>query len=169
MVSGIDARLIEAEAKLNAERHRRDDDDPQRAARGAAEDQQLSAGGDGARSPTPATQDAATTLFFREKAFWTFGRGQRLNDMRRLMRQYGRTEDQVFPTGSYFKGGTYGHTIQLPGAEHGAARTRCSRAASTAIRKRGRVSCIEQPAAACRGLSSYQRRAALCVATSCTV
>ena len=64
--------------------------------------------------PTPATQDAATTLFFREKAFWTFGRGQRLNDVRRLMRQYKRTEDQVFPTGSYFKGGTYGHTIQLP-------------------------------------------------------
>ena len=29
------------------------------------------------------------------------------------MRQYKRTEDQVFPTGPYFKGGTYGHTIQL--------------------------------------------------------
>ena len=39
----------------------------------------------------------AVTLFFREKAFWTFGRGQRLNDLRRLMRQYGRTEDKVFP------------------------------------------------------------------------
>lgn len=64
--------------------------------------------------PTPASQDAAVTLFFREKAFWTFGRGQRLNDDRRQMRQYKRTEDQVFPTGSYFKGGQYGHTIQFP-------------------------------------------------------
>ena len=40
------------------------------------------------------------TLFFREKAFWTFGRGQRLGDERRLVRQYGRTQDQVFPVGS---------------------------------------------------------------------
>ncbi len=55
--------------------------------------------------PTPADQDAATSLFFREKAFWTFGRGQRLTRPRRLIRQYKRTEDQVFPTGSYFKGG----------------------------------------------------------------
>jgi hypothetical protein len=62
---------------------------------------------------TPGSQSAATSLFFREKAFWTFGRGQRLNDDRRQMRQYHRTEDQVFPTGSYFKGGSYGHTIQL--------------------------------------------------------
>ena len=38
--------------------------------------------------------------------------------MRRQLRQYKRTEDQVFPTGHYFKGGTYGHTIQLPGPEH---------------------------------------------------
>ena len=37
---------------------------------------------------TPASKDAAVTLFFREKAFWTFGRGQRLGDERRLIRQY---------------------------------------------------------------------------------
>ena len=64
--------------------------------------------------PTPASKDAATTLFFREKAFWQFGRGHRLNDDRRQLRQYKRTEDQVYPIGSYFKGGTYGHTIQFP-------------------------------------------------------
>jgi hypothetical protein len=34
---------------------------------------------------TPATKDAATSLLFREKAFWTFGRGQRLPDLRRLI------------------------------------------------------------------------------------
>jgi hypothetical protein len=63
---------------------------------------------------TPADQNAATSLLFREKAFWTFGRGQRLPDLRRLIRQYKRTEDNVFPTGGYFKGGTFGHDVNLP-------------------------------------------------------
>src|SRR6185503_9120638 len=63
---------------------------------------------------TPATKDAAITLLFREKAFWTFGRGQRLPDLRRLVRQYGRTDDQVFPTGTYFKGGKYGTDENFP-------------------------------------------------------
>jgi hypothetical protein len=63
---------------------------------------------------TPSTKDAATNLLFREKAFWTFGRGQRLPDLRRLIRQYGRTEDQVFPNGVYFKGGTYGTDVNFP-------------------------------------------------------
>jgi hypothetical protein len=64
---------------------------------------------------TPPDQASAVSLFFREKAFWTFGRGQRLGDLRRLMRQYGRPEDQVFPTGTYFKGGQpYGHDVNFP-------------------------------------------------------
>jgi hypothetical protein len=62
----------------------------------------------------PASKDAATTLFFREKGFWTFARGQRLGDLRRLIRQYGRTEDNVFPKGVYFKGGIYGSDVNLP-------------------------------------------------------
>jgi hypothetical protein len=113
MVSGIDARLIEAEAKLNA------GDiagmmtilNALRAAPPKISNYQPAAM---AALPTPASKDAAVTLFFREKAFWTFARGQRLNDDRRQMRQYNRTEDQVFPTGPYFKGGSYGHTIVLP-------------------------------------------------------
>jgi hypothetical protein len=63
---------------------------------------------------TPATKDAAITLFFREKAFWTFGRGQRLSDLRRQVRQYGRPDDQVFPVGTFFKGGSYGVDVTLP-------------------------------------------------------
>lgn len=113
MVSGIDARLIEAEAKLNAK------DIPGmmtilNALRAAPP--KISNYQPAAMSPltAPASQEAATTLFFREKAFWTFGRGQRLNDMRRQLRQYKRTEDQVYPMGSYFKGGNYGNTIQFP-------------------------------------------------------
>jgi hypothetical protein len=68
----------------------------------------------GAIATTPATKDAAVTLFFREKAFWTFGRGQRLSDERRQVRQYGRTQDQVFPVGSFFKGASYGTDVNFP-------------------------------------------------------
>ena len=38
--------------------------------------------------PVPAAGDPAVMLFFREKAFWQFGRGNRLGDLRRLIRQY---------------------------------------------------------------------------------
>jgi starch-binding outer membrane protein, SusD/RagB family len=62
----------------------------------------------------PATRDAAINLFFREKAFWQFGRGHRLGDLRRLIRQYGRTQDQVFPVGEHYRGGTYGGDVNLP-------------------------------------------------------
>jgi hypothetical protein len=64
--------------------------------------------------PVPADFVAATNLFFREKAFWTFSRGQRLGDLRRLIRQYGRTEDNTFPSGVHFKGGDYGDDVNLP-------------------------------------------------------
>jgi starch-binding outer membrane protein, SusD/RagB family len=113
LVSGLDARLVEAEAALqgkdiagmttilNALR---------------ASPPQLSATvtpAPMAPLATPSDQTAATTLFFREKAFWTFGRGQRLGDLRRLIRQYSRTQDQVFPTGAFFKGGNYGTDVNL--------------------------------------------------------
>jgi hypothetical protein len=61
--------------------------------------------------PVPANRADAVTRFFREKAFWTFGRGQRFGDMRRIVRQYGRPQTQVFPTGPFFKGGTYGTDV----------------------------------------------------------
>jgi hypothetical protein len=62
----------------------------------------------------PLTPASARDLFFREKAFWTFGRGQRLGDLRRLMRQYGLPQEQVFPVGPFFKGGNYGTDVNLP-------------------------------------------------------
>jgi hypothetical protein len=114
MVSGIDARLIEAEGKLNAS----DFAGMMtilNALRAAAP--KIGNFQPGAMQPlaiAPATKDAAATLFFREKAFWTFGRGQRLGDLRRLIRQYGRTQDNVFPTGLYFKGGSYGNDVNFP-------------------------------------------------------
>jgi hypothetical protein len=65
---------------------------------------------------TPAIKDSATSLYFREKAFWQFGRGMRLGDLRRLIRQYGRTQDNVFPTGKFHKAGgaSYGTDVNLP-------------------------------------------------------
>ena len=113
VVSGIDARLIEAEAKiatsdfagmtatLNALR---------------ASPQNLGVVTTPVMTPltAPTTKDAALDLLFREKAFWTFSRGQRLGDLRRLVRQYGRTQDKVFPVGTFFKGGNYGTDVNFP-------------------------------------------------------
>jgi hypothetical protein len=62
----------------------------------------------------PTDTATAVNVLFREKAFWTFSRGQRLGDLRRLIRQYGRTEDNTFPSGEHYKGGDYGDDVNLP-------------------------------------------------------
>ncbi|HEV3485707.1 MAG TPA: hypothetical protein VG106_09890, partial [Vicinamibacterales bacterium] len=61
----------------------------------------------------PGTPEGRVDLLFREKAFWTFGRGQRLGDMRRLIRDYGRTAANTFPQGTHYRGGTYGTDVNL--------------------------------------------------------
>jgi len=61
----------------------------------------------------PGTPAAEQDMLFRERAFWMYMTAHRLGDLRRLIRQYGRTQDKVFPTGSYFKGGTYGSDVTL--------------------------------------------------------
>jgi hypothetical protein len=128
LVSGLDARLIEAEAALQAGN-----------AAGMftilnalrASPQQLTA-----PSPTatgthpgwttpimapltdPGTAFARVSLLFREKAFWEFGRGYRLGDLRRLIRDYGRKADGSdaggYPIGQHFKGGVFGKDLNLP-------------------------------------------------------
>jgi hypothetical protein len=65
----------------------------------------------------PGTQAEGVDLLFAERAFWMFATGHRLGDMRRLIRQYsqfGKSEDTVFPSGSYIKGGNYGDDVNLP-------------------------------------------------------
>ncbi len=62
----------------------------------------------------PPTDSARVDVHFNERAFWMFSTGHRLGDMRRLLRQYGRTEAQVYPNGAFVKGGTYGDAIQMP-------------------------------------------------------
>ena len=105
IASGIEARLIEAEAalrtgdnttflaKLNVARATRTD---------------LPALAD------PGTDAARVDLLFRERAFWMFSTGHRLGDLRRLIRQYGRNAETIFPTGAWFKGGTYGTDVNFP-------------------------------------------------------
>jgi starch-binding outer membrane protein, SusD/RagB family len=53
---------------------------------------------------TGLSADAEVDVMFRERAFWLYGTGTRLGDLRRLIRQYGRDESTVFPTGTYVGG-----------------------------------------------------------------
>ncbi|MGH7713019.1 MAG: hypothetical protein ACREOG_17135, partial [Gemmatimonadaceae bacterium] len=68
----------------------------------------------GAALTGAAATDARVNLLFREKAFWTFSRGQRLGDLRRLVRQFGRTPDNVFPVGTHYKTTAYGDDVNFP-------------------------------------------------------
>lgn len=51
----------------------------------------------------PGTTQGRVDLLFTERALTLFATGHRLGDLRRLIRQYQRTEDQVFPIGTYHK------------------------------------------------------------------
>ena len=63
----------------------------------------------------PATAAAREDLHFRERAFWLFSTGHRLGDLRRLIRQYGRGSESVFPTGAFWKpGANYGVDVNIP-------------------------------------------------------
>ena len=62
----------------------------------------------------PGSAAGREDLHFRERAFWLYSTGHRLGDLRRLIRQYGRGAETVFPTGAYFKGGLYGTDVNLP-------------------------------------------------------
>jgi len=114
IVNGLDARLIEAEAALQANNFA-GMTTILNALR--ASPQVLGVVTTPVITPAltaPATKAAAADMFFREKALWTYSRGQRLGDLRRLIRQYGRTQDTVFPTGTFFKGGNYGSDVNFP-------------------------------------------------------
>lgn len=127
LASGVEARLIEAEAalasgdipgwlaKLNALR-------AQPALIVGLHPQQVQV------FPTalpaladPGTPVARVQLMFQERALWMFDTGQRLGDMRRLVRNWDTilgtsgqfTTSTVFPTGVYYRGGTYGNDVSF--------------------------------------------------------
>ena len=107
IADGIEARLIQAEAALRAGNY---------GGAGGTLDilNTLRAGaGLGALASAP---DAASQQdqLFAERAFWMFGTAHRLGDLRRLITQYGRSANQVFPVGNYFKGDQYGTDVNLP-------------------------------------------------------
>jgi starch-binding outer membrane protein, SusD/RagB family len=111
VADGIEARLIEAEAQLQAG-NRGGMTAILNNLRQTAIDPALP------NLATPGTQAAATDLLFSERAFWLYATGHRLGDLRRLIRVYGRDPETVFPTGDYLRGGvvvgTYGPDVNLP-------------------------------------------------------
>lgn len=103
---GQEARLIEAEAQLAAGN-----------AAGALNTlNTLRASVNGLAPLTDAgTAAGRIDQIMTERAYWLFGLGTRLNDLRRLIRDYGRTANSVFPTGTYWKpGGDYGNQVNIP-------------------------------------------------------
>jgi hypothetical protein len=65
----------------------------------------------------PGSDSARVSLLFRERAFWLYGTGTRLGDLRRLIRQYGRDQSTVFPTGPYAP--TYQSQLPTPIPNYG--------------------------------------------------
>lgn len=72
----------------------------------------------------PGTPTAREDLLFRERAFWLFLTSHRMGDLRRLVRQYGRAQASVYPTGGWrasflsagvvSRSGSYGTDVNFP-------------------------------------------------------
>lgn len=130
VADGIEARLIEAEAALNSGdipgwlgilNDLRSNVESLMAARFEDPEANDRVGVDNptAGNPLPPLADpgspeARVDLMFRERAFWLFSSNHRLGDLRRLIRQYGRSQADIFPTGDYHKAGGYGSDVSLP-------------------------------------------------------
>lgn len=127
LADGIEARLIEAEAALRAGDvgtwlTRLNDLRANVRSLMTARYEDYATFVPGPNNPTstlapltdPGTGPAREDLMFQERAFWLFNTGHRLGDMRRMIRQYGRPAESVFPSGEYFKGGNYGPDVNFP-------------------------------------------------------
>ena len=104
LASGIEARLIEAEAAANANDAATVEDihNELRAAIGLSDLDLSGISG----------EDLLLT-HFSERAFWLFSTGHRQGDLRRLVDVYGMMPSSVFPWGPYFKGGEYSSTLKF--------------------------------------------------------
>jgi hypothetical protein len=127
LASGVEARLIEAEAALNAGK-------PSwltvlNALRTTSTTCTVqttpcsASAGSGGVAELPLLVDpgssagdtARVNLLFTERAHWLFLTGHRQEDLRRLVRNYGRAERAVYPSGPYYGGiGVYGGDVNLP-------------------------------------------------------
>ena len=104
LASGIEARLIEAEAALS---------------KGTSNAylatlNSLRADAGLADLTDPGTPSARNKQFFTERAFWLYLTGHRLGDLRRMVRDYGFTQDQVFPIGQAMNQRSYGSDVNFP-------------------------------------------------------
>lgn len=120
VADGTEAQLIAMEAELQVNTQAARD-----SLFGALNNLRTSSGIKGLNAmagSSPTTQSAMVDLFFQERAYWTWLTGHRLGDMRRLVRQYGRATESVFPTGELPPPivGNYGTStsIVIPFAEH---------------------------------------------------
>lgn len=107
ITSGVEARLIEAYAQIMANN----------AAYLTTLNTLRTTGGVAGLAATltdPGTQAGRLDQLYRERAFWLFGKGHRLGDLRRLVRQHGRTEASTWPVGVHPKGGNYGPDMNFP-------------------------------------------------------
>jgi hypothetical protein len=100
LATGIEARLIEAEAALGDATTFENIHNALRATVGLPD-----------IDADTMSMTQRVDFLFSERAFWMWGTGHRTGDMRRLIRQYGRDSESVFPTGAYFKGGTFGPDV----------------------------------------------------------
>jgi hypothetical protein len=110
MVTGIEARLIESEAALQANRN---DTSPTGTGWLGILNTLRATAITPAMAPLadPGSFNARVDLLFRERAFWLYGTGHRMGDLRRLLRQYGRAEAQTWPKGPYKAGVNYGDEV----------------------------------------------------------
>lgn len=121
LATGVEARLIQAEAALHGNDAGTWASDlnalrafaPSSFVHTAAAIPALTAD-----STSGASDALRVTVMFRERAIWLYGLGSRLGDMRRLVRQYNRAINAVYPTGTYLDGhvssvATYGNAVDL--------------------------------------------------------
>jgi hypothetical protein len=107
LATGLEARLIEAEAALEA---------GNTVGFLAAINAEQTAQGV-TLSALPVTTVDQENLLFKERAYSLWLTAHRLGDLRRLIRQYGRNSETVFPTGTFFHAGSasgnYGTDVNL--------------------------------------------------------
>lgn len=62
----------------------------------------------------PGTTAGRRDMIFSERAFWLFNTGHRQGDLRRLVRNYGLASSAVWPTGPHFRGSSFGTDVAYP-------------------------------------------------------
>jgi hypothetical protein len=105
LATGVEARLIEAEAALQAN---------SRSQFFAVHNSLRATISLPALSDTGQTTAQLVDLHFRERGYWLWLTSHRLGDLRRLIRQYGRNQVTVFPIGPTEQGEPRGTDVTLP-------------------------------------------------------